>query len=248
MDALQFLGLPSDSQPNPESNPIPFLFQNVRSLPANILLKFSESTTPKERTVIPVIRNRRFKFSESNPRELRFESAITTWPELWKGPVLRGQAEGNDEKKWAEQEFMGGKIKQHVGKLGRLLGDYEEEREAERFRIQRRQQAAVEPFVPEEDADSDDEDLPPAQEEEPESEQQSQVTFERLVKEKFIYGLLEVLSISAVLVILDLITAIQSDLYDQVDWDDVWDGEIDREAEDRWFDEEDEDEDEMMQM
>jgi len=125
---------------------------------------------------------------------------------------------------------MGGKTKQHVGKLGRLLGDYEEEREAERFRIQRRQQAAAESFVPEEDEDSDNEDLPPVQEEEPESEQQSRATFERLVKEKFIYGLLE------------------SDLYNQVDWDDVWDGETDREAEDRWFDQEDEDENEMMEI
>lgn len=197
MDVLQYLGLPPDSSPNPETQPLHFLSQNIRILPQNLLLKFSENTTPKERTSISTIRNRRFKYSETNPEDLRFESAISEWPTLWKGTERRGQAEGRDEKKWAEKEFMGGTIKQHVGQLGRLLAEYEEDRGAERFREERRSQAAAEPFVPEEDDDeSDEEEVAPIREEEPESPEQARTSFERLIREKFIYGLLEVLVLS----------------------------------------------------
>lgn len=196
MDVLQYLGLPPHSEPNPDTNPIQFLSQNIRLLPANLLLKFSETTTPKDRTAISAIRNRRFKYSESNPQELRFDSAVSEWPTLWKGTERRGQAEGRDEKKWAEKEFMGGTVKQHVGQLGRLLAEYEEDREAERFRTERRSQAAAEPFVPEEDDESDDEEEAlPVREEEPESPEQARASFERLIREKFIYGLLEVLAL-----------------------------------------------------
>jgi len=199
MDVLKYLGLPPDSQPNPQFDPIPFLSQNIRNIPANILHAFSESTTPKERTSIPIVRNRRFKFTESNPHELRFDSAKSSWPTLWQGTERRGQVEGQDEKKWVENEFLGGSIKQHVGKLGTLLGDYEEEREAQRFRAQRREQMA-ESFVPEEDEETDEEQdeevarLPIK--EEPESPEQARASFERLIRERFIYGLLEVFHLS----------------------------------------------------
>lgn len=103
---------------------------------------------------------------------------------------------GKDERSWAEREFLGGQ-KQQVGKLGNLLGDYAEEREAERLRLERREQALKEAdeFVPEEESESDDDDdamdVSPSTntEVDPFTERSY---FERLIKEKYIYGLLDV--------------------------------------------------------
>jgi len=136
------------------------------------------------------------------------------------GGPRRGRAEGLEEKDWADREFLGG-AKQHVGKLGTLLGDYEEDRAAERFRMDRRRREAEEPFVPEENEDtSDEEDLASAPPEE-ESSEEARSALERLVKERFIYGLLD------------------SDLYATVDWDDKWDEDTSGDDEDRWFEDED---------
>lgn len=196
MDILKYLDLPPDYQPNPESDPIRFLLQNIRIIPKHFAQKFAQITTPKQRTVIAIIRNRRTKFTQSNPIELTFESAKKVWPLLWTGDPSdggpkRGHAEGLEEKDWADREFLGG-AKQHVGKLGTLLGDYEEERAAERFRMERRRGEAEEPFIPEEDEDtSDEEDLASAPPEE-ESPDEARLAFERLIRERFIYGLLDV--------------------------------------------------------
>jgi hypothetical protein len=195
MDILKYLGLPPDYQPNPESDPIRFLSQNIRTIPKHFAPNFDQRTTPKQRTVVPTIRNRRTKFTQSNPTELSFESAKKSWPLLWTGDPSeagprRGQAERLEEKNWADHEFLGGAT-QHVGKLGALLGGYEEERAAERFRMERRQREAEKPFVPEEDEDTSDEEDPasPPPEESPE---EARLAFERSVKERFIYGLLNV--------------------------------------------------------
>jgi hypothetical protein len=98
-----------------------------------------------------------------------------------------------EEKKWADREFLGG-AEQHVGKLGVLLRGYEEERVVERFRVERRRREAEEPFIPEEDEDtSDEEDLtlaPP----ERESLEEARLAFGRSIREKFIYGLLDVIN------------------------------------------------------
>jgi hypothetical protein len=193
MDVLNYLGLPPDYQPNPDSDPIRFISLNIQLIPIHFAQKFTQSTTPKQLTVIPTIRNRRTKFTQSNPTELSFESAKRSWPLLWTGDSSgsrprRGQAEGSEEKTWADREFLGG-AKQHVGKLGALLADYEEERATERFRMERRRRDAEEPFVPEEDEDTSDEDDPtpaPAEHDSPEQ------VFERSIKERFIYGLLDV--------------------------------------------------------
>lgn len=196
MDTLRYLGLPLDYQPHPESDPIRFLSENIRIIPAHFSQRFAQWTTPKQRTVIPAIRNRRTKFTQSNPTELSFESAKKAWPLLWTsdasdGGQRRGRAEGLEEKDWADREFLGG-AKQHVGKLGALLGDYEQERAAERLRLERRQREAVESCIPEEDQDtSDEEDLgsaPP----EAESLEEARSVFERMIRERFIYGLLDV--------------------------------------------------------
>lgn len=95
-----------------------------------------------------------------------------------------------DEREWADREFMGGFGKQ-VGKLGDLLGGYEEERRAERARDLRRQQREWEESLPEEDEDTDDEEYAQGDPEEL-SPSEAAALFLRRVKERFIYGLLDV--------------------------------------------------------
>ncbi|KII94882.1 hypothetical protein PLICRDRAFT_149156 [Plicaturopsis crispa FD-325 SS-3] len=226
---LSYLGLPREYEPSPETSPVDFLLAHLRELPPHLVSTFTLITSPKQRTIIPTIRNRRLKYTSSDPPELSFTSARRTWPTLWSGRERRGQEEGSEEKAWANSVFLGG-LKTHVGKLGGLLGDYEEEREAERIRTIRRERAAEEAFVPEEDSDSEDSDDDPpgaqagsaAIEQEQETEEEAKSAFERLVRERFIYGLLESVD------------------YDAVDWDERLDSEDDRDAEERWFDEEDE--------
>lgn len=188
---LIYLGLPQTYEPSPQSAPVEFLRKHVRELPPHMLRLFSESTTPRERTAVPTIRNRRLKYAETMPPELSLVNAKSAWPTLWEGWERPGKEQGKDEKDWAEKEFMGGTSKQQVGKLGALLADYEEERESERVRTIRRQRAEYIESLPEEDEDSDESDdeastppeAPPAEKE---------VMFLRVVKERFIYGFLEV--------------------------------------------------------
>ena len=119
---LQYLGLPNDHQPSPVADPIVFLQQNLRSLPPHLLYIFASITTPKQRTVIPEIRNRRLKYASTHPGPLSFETARRTWPNLWPERDRRLQQDENiNEKLWAEKDFLDGQ-KQHVGKLGTLLG------------------------------------------------------------------------------------------------------------------------------
>src|SRR5882762_2207508 len=132
---LSSLQLQDTYTPSPKDFPIDFLQLHIRNLPPHLLLTFSLITTPKQRTVIPTIRNRRLKYTHSNPRELGFVEARSRWPMLWEGRERRGVEEGREEREWAEGDgFLRGSEK-HVGKLGELLGEYEEEREAERVRI-----------------------------------------------------------------------------------------------------------------
>ncbi|KAA1466769.1 hypothetical protein DENSPDRAFT_52567 [Dentipellis sp. KUC8613] len=218
---LSFLGLPNDYSPSPADAPIEFLNQHLFQLPPDILRRFSAVTTPRQRTVIAHVRNRRFKYAHSDPLELQFVSARREWPELWEGRERRGQEEGREEKEWVEKEFLGGSVRSHVGKLGALLGDYEEEREGERVRMARREQVMHEEFVPEEDESSDEDEEPVPDAAEPESTEEAQTLFQRRIRERFIYGQL------------------QTDLYDRVDWDDSLDGNG-QDAEERWFDDEEE--------
>lgn len=190
-DILSYLTLPQDYNPLPSVDPIEFLKRHLHELPPNIIQRFSLVTTPKQRTTITEIRNRRLKFTESRPRSLSFAVARNTWPTLWQGRERRGQEEGKEEQEWAKMNFLGGS-EQQVGNLAKLLGDMEEEREAERVRFIQRTQANDD-FVPEEESDSEDEndsEYPEIQE--PESPQEAQALFERRIRERFIYGLLEV--------------------------------------------------------
>ncbi|KAG2056274.1 hypothetical protein BDR06DRAFT_952750 [Suillus hirtellus] len=215
-DILSYLALPQDYNPLPSVDPIEFLKRHLHELPPNIIQRFSLVTTPKQRTTITEIRNRRLKFTESRPRSLSFAVARNTWPTLWQGRERRGQ-EGKEEQEWAKMNFLGGS-EQQVGNLAKLLGDMEEEREAERVRFIQRTQANDD-FVPEEESDSEDEndsEYPGIQE--PESPREAQALFERRIRERFIYGLLEGAD------------------YDSVDWDEWLDVDDDRNAEERWFD------------
>jgi len=192
---LSYLSLPSDYAPSPSERPVDFLTSHLRQLPPNLLRLFSLLLTPAQRTVLPIIRNRRQKYASTIPRELAWPEARKRWPTLWGGRERPGQEQAKEEKEWADSglEFLGGR-KGEVGKLGQLLGDYEEEREAERMRQARRDHlAATVPEVEEEEEEEEDSDSDEVRVvEEQESPDQARITFERVVTEKFIYGLLDV--------------------------------------------------------
>ncbi|KAF9453023.1 hypothetical protein P691DRAFT_802404 [Macrolepiota fuliginosa MF-IS2] len=212
---LSYLGLPPDYEPSPGNSTIQFLRKHLSQLPPHILCKFSSITTPKLRTILIPIRNRRLRYINTHPAELDFTSARGRWPELWEGRERRGREEGEEEKQWVEQEFLQGERK-HIGKLGSLLGDYEEEREAERIRTIRRELAET-TSVPEEESESEESDEADVVEEE--NDEEKRRYFERLIRERFIYGLLPGID------------------YDRVDYDEGLDVDDDRETQDRWFDE-----------
>jgi len=215
-----YLALEPSYQPDPKTAPIDFLTSHLRQLPPHLLLPFSGITAPRERSKIPTIRNRRLKYANADPPELQFSNARSTWPLLYEGQERRGQQEGDEERDWAAKDFLQGLTK-HVGKLGMLLGGYEEEREAERFRALRRERAEAE-FVPEEESDSDNEESHGHAGIQHMTADDAKASFERLIRERFIYGLLEDID------------------YDKVDWDENLDADDDREVEERWFDEEEE--------
>ncbi|KAI6105847.1 hypothetical protein F5141DRAFT_1126388 [Pisolithus sp. B1] len=203
---LSYLGLPPDYSPLPSGSPIEFL------------RNFALITTPKQRSLIPDMRNRRLRYIETAPKQLELESAKARWPHFWSAYERYGKRAAEDEKQWANTSFLDG-MQQQVGKLGSLLGEYEEEREAERARCLKRSQGGGEDdeFIPEEDeSDSDMGDAADVQE----SPEELSVDFERQIKELFIYGLLEGAD------------------YDLCDWSEQYDI-YDEEG---WFDEEEADE------
>ncbi|KAL4076127.1 hypothetical protein V8B97DRAFT_1924112 [Scleroderma yunnanense] len=179
---LSYLGLPADYSPLPSQSPIEFLRTRLHQIPPHLITSFGSVTTAKQRSVIPQIRNRRLRYTETAPKQLEFESAKNRWPQLWVGGERCETRAGEEEKRWARNEFMGGS-QQKVGKLGDLLGKYEEEREAERFRHMGRGQDDLP--EEEEDSDSDMDDLGG------ESVEEQRDDFTRRIKELFIYGLLE---------------------------------------------------------
>ncbi|KDQ17419.1 hypothetical protein BOTBODRAFT_30215 [Botryobasidium botryosum FD-172 SS1] len=219
--ALRYLGLAADYTPSPSERPLDFLALHLSQLPPQILTDFSTVLSPRKRSKLPGIRNRRLKYALTQPAELSWVEGRTKEPLLWEGGERKGEESANAEKSWAETEFMGG-VKGSVGKIGTLLAEYEEEREAEAFRTSRREKAAAAAETEEEvETDSDEEDEEELLPEEPESPEEVRATFERLLRERFIAGLLQDID------------------YDKVDYDDQWDPD-DRDDEDRWFDEEEE--------
>ena len=122
---LNYLHLGHDYRPLPSADPITFLQQgqHLKRLPPHLLSSFSAITTPKQRTVITAIRNRRLNYANSRPPELEFDNARDTWTQLWQGEERSKlpERENRDEKAWADAQFLDGE-RQQVGKLGSLLG------------------------------------------------------------------------------------------------------------------------------
>jgi len=202
---LKYLDLPPSYSPSPSSDPKSFLEAHIHQLPPNLLARFASALDIHERSSLPVIRNRRTQYVQSAPGEYTFEGARKRFPDLWESIALASGGSASrvdvrvaaregaeDEKRWVEREFLGG-TRGQVGKLGTLLGGYEEERVAEQERGERRERAKqreIEKETEEEFEESSDEEvltLPP----DPEDLAQARETFTRLVKERFIYGLLE---------------------------------------------------------
>jgi hypothetical protein len=233
---LKYLGLAPSYDPSPTDSPLLFLRYHINQLPLQLLKPFSSLLTPRERSKVNVIRNRRVKYAFSNPDELGWEKGRKMAPDLWvesgaalnpqiggiKGRKLdvEGEQKVVEEKEWARKEFLGG-VKQHVGKISELLGEYEEERVWEDDRRLRRERAQVQQerdMVEEEEEESDEGE---EEKEAPQTEEESKRIFERLLREQFIDGLLKGFD------------------YDRIDYDEKWDPD-DRDEEERWFDEEEE--------
>jgi hypothetical protein len=198
LTVLKYLGLPSDYEPSPAREPLQFLAKYLRSLPQDLLGLFTSHVNAKERTVLPAIRNRRLRYFESDPPEFSMPIAKFSFAHLWPGAVGNlndvSRQGAKEEQEWADNEFLGGQRKQ-VGKLGELLGGYEEERGAERARNLKRLQREMEESLPEEDEDSDDEEDGPNGREDELSPQQAEELFKRRLKERYIYGLLDVCTV-----------------------------------------------------
>jgi len=131
---------------------IPFLTRQPRQLPPNILQWFNSITTPQQCKAVLLIRNRRFNFTQrASISLLRCANAA-----LWEEPIRIGQEEAREEKEWADTTFLGSEHQTYVGKLGTLLGGYEEERHSERHRQAKRTAVVGKTSLPEPTkADSD---------------------------------------------------------------------------------------------
>ncbi|KIN93759.1 hypothetical protein M404DRAFT_1008768 [Pisolithus tinctorius Marx 270] len=183
---LSYLGLPLDYSPLPSNSPVEFLRKFLHQIPPHLITSFGLVTTPKQRSLIPEMRNRRLRYTETAPKQLELESAKARWPHLWSGRERYGKRAAEDEKEWASKNFLDG-VPQQVGKLGSLLGEYEEEREAERVRYLKCSQGGGEEdeFIPEEDeSDSDMSDTAADVQESPE---ELSADFARRIKELFVY-------------------------------------------------------------
>lgn len=230
---LKYLGLPQDYAPSPKEDPLAFLRLHLAILPQSLLESFSSVVSPRQRTLIPLVKNRRTQYALNYPSELGWDYGRSLEPLLWDSfnssmqtsartvAPRPGVEAANQEREWAEKNFVGfvssdnsgptsGQSGQphprrgQVGRLGDLLAEYEEEREAERLRMVRRERAAVaaaereaeEEFDSESGDEDEDEDsskgalntLP----DESETPDEIKRSFERLLRERFIGGLLSV--------------------------------------------------------
>ncbi|KAF8328667.1 uncharacterized protein EI90DRAFT_3125774 [Cantharellus anzutake] len=221
---LKYLGLSSDHSPSPSIEPLRFLSEKY--------LHFLPTSKRSFRL------NRRTIYALTNPPELGWEVGKVLEPSLWEcpreeNPSPPGKGAAEEEKSWVEEHFLESNHisstqdinsssrltnKGYVGRLAGLLAEYEEERAAERARELRKERAAEaarERETEEEfDSESDEADLPP---EEPLSLGQAQCSFERMLRERFIDGLLD------------------ASLYESVDYNEKWDPNT-QDEEDRWFD------------
>ncbi|KAG8747563.1 hypothetical protein FRC10_000699 [Ceratobasidium sp. 414] len=240
---LKYLSLDADYTPSPAQNPIEFLKQHMTQLPPHLLVLFSNhpSVTPHARASIPAVKNRRCNYAAEEPKALDPDVLSKLDADIWdllneerpqgqttqRPTAPEPDEDVADERAWADEEFQGG-VKGHVGKIGELLAELEGERTRERQRAIRRQAAVVrarreetEEEVEESSEDDDDDDDDERQEEPVRQFDAPEKDLRRVVRERFISGLLKEFD------------------YDAVDWDEKWEPD-DRDSEDRWFDEEEE--------
>ncbi|KAG8881106.1 hypothetical protein FRB97_000158 [Tulasnella sp. 331] len=257
---LKYLSLPDNYAPSPSTDAVEFLQKHLLNLPPSLLSSFSLILTPRQRTMLVKIRNRRTTWASSQDgvRELSWQNARRNDPISYETYMIaaagnrgaplagssdpcapdreirRGEEEGQDERRWAEVNFLGSanEYTRHVGqgKFAELLGKFEEEREAERHRelraeARKKEQEEEESYEEEEDSDEEAGRNAGLDAEQPfESPEQARQSFERTIRERFIDGRLEARWIE----------------YDNVDYDDQWDRES-LDDEERWFDDEEED-------
>lgn len=204
---LRHLMLPLEAEL--PSAPLDFLSTHLGSLPEPLAVLFSPVTTPRQRSTIPRIKSRRLTFACTipPPAELQAESGRRRWPLLWermggdRGPLtvpagrqvpLSGLEE---EERFGSKDFMDGRLDaQAVKRLGGLLRDFEEEREAERGLEARRAERRREENVGEEfDEESDEEEFEEQRRQIGLDDQADQVEvrelFEKRLAELFIDGL-----------------------------------------------------------
>ena len=191
---LSYLGLPGGYKPAPHTEPIEFLEKHIRALPPHLVSHFSLITVPKQRTVIRTVRNRRLKYVNLNPGRIDSDLLRNEWHATRGGVGGPGKEAGGEEREWVRTSFLDGSTVQHVGKLGKLLAEEEEARVLERARSIRRERATIEQSIPEEDDESDEsaDDVNRIEASEGTEAANDEEVFRRVLKEQFIYGLLEV--------------------------------------------------------
>ncbi|KAG8838886.1 hypothetical protein FRB91_007328 [Serendipita sp. 411] len=277
LKVLRYLSLPEDYTPHPTTEPLAFLKLHLSILPSSLLQQtFTSILSPLERTKLVAIRNRRLQYHSNSPSQFSFPVARNRWVRVWDeiaptGAVLRedwranARADREEEEQWVEGGFL--KEKELLGerrRLGRLLGDYEEERAGEVQRAQRserlrgyRQEEEVLRREKEEESSEEEEEMreedvidgpmyptPASQylEEGRESGENEKLRriFERTLKERYIDGRLEVRRNHRKYLKRPTDQLSEQEFeYDAVDWDDKWDLHS-TDDEERWFDEEEE--------
>ncbi|KAG8908176.1 hypothetical protein FRB99_008719 [Tulasnella sp. 403] len=241
---LKYLGLSANYVPSPRDAPLEFLTKHLQQLPPEYLSPFSQLLTPRQRTSVLGIRNRRAVYAMSSTGRQKFgwvearkqdpiayESYMIAATGISGMPLAgdeteptrefrKGEEEAIDERNWAEENFLGGAAMYQRHAPQSLLGQFEEEREAERIRSLRREARKQMDLEEQEEEESDDDD---PGEQVKESPEEARAAFERVVRERFVDGLLE------------------WGEYELVDYDDQWDPDS-RDDEEKWFDEDEEDE------
>lgn len=208
---LRYLALDADYTPSPDENPIEFLKRHMSQLPPHLLVLFDTNpkATPRARATVPAIRNRRCNYAATEPKALDPDVLSKSDAAVWdlvneeraqaltiRRPPEQQDEDVADERDWASNQFHDG-VKVHVGKIGELLAQLEGERKRELERAVRREAVAArarEEETLEEEEESTDEEEP-----EPSSHTTNRLDplnpendLRRIIRERFISGLLSV--------------------------------------------------------
>ncbi|KAG8937082.1 hypothetical protein FRC02_006282 [Tulasnella sp. 418] len=250
---LRYLSLPKDYVPSPAEQPLEFLKAHLVQLPPQLLQPFSLLLTPRQRTTLMRIKNRRSTFVQSpegleklgwqearkeNP--VAYETFMIDLVGVTGRPLIdvegevdkqrearKGELEGIEESDWVQSNFMGGAtaFHRHVGegKFERLMAVFEEERQAV---YQREQQQKVRQHQEQiEGSVYPEEEGSESEESEVETEKMSSDDARRMFER-----ITRENFIDGHLEWMD---------YNLVDYDDRWDSDL-QDEEERWFDEEEE--------